>query len=55
MRGGALPGTVSSLPVVVENREEVVIPSSARVQHEYGGDFLYGLLLCSGICVVKKY
>ena len=33
MWGGALPGTVRSLLVMVENREEVVIPS-VRVQHE---------------------
>ena len=53
--GGALMGTVRSLPVVVENRKEVVIPS-VRVQHEYSHDvdFLYGRLLCSKICVVKN-
>ena len=39
--GNALPGTVRSLPVVVENRKEVVFPSH-RVQHEYDEDFLYG-------------
>ena len=37
MWGGALPGTVRSLPVVVENHKELVIPS-IRVQHEYSHD-----------------
>ena len=40
--GGALPRTVRSLPVVVENRKEVVAIPSVRVQHEYSynEDFL---------------
>ena len=37
MWGGALPGTVRSLPVVMENRKQVVIPS-VRVQHKYSHD-----------------
>ena len=41
--GGALPGTVRSLPVEVENRKELVFPS-ARLQLEYDEDFLYGRL-----------
>ena len=46
----ALPGTVRSLPVVEENRKEVVIPS-VLVQHEYSHDedFLHGRLLRSKI------
>ena len=46
---------VRSLPVVVENRKYVVIPS-VRVQRQYSydADFLYGRLLCSKNCVVKK-
>ena len=44
MWGIALAGTVRSLPVVLENRKEVVFPSP-RVQHEYDEDFLYGRLL----------
>ena len=50
MWGGALPGTVRSLPVVVENRKEVVTPS-VRVQREYShdDDSLYERLLCSKI------
>ena len=35
--GGALPGTVCSLPIVVENRKEVET-TSVRVQHEYSDD-----------------
>ena len=46
--GGVLPGTVRSLPVVVESRKEVVIPC-VRAQHAYSHDedILYGRLLCS--------
>ena len=49
---------VRSLAVEVENRKYVVIPSQyVRVQRQnsYDGDFLYGRLLCSKICVDKKY
>ena len=54
MWGGALPGTVRSLPVVAENRKYMVL-QSVRVQQEYSydADFLYGRLLCGKICVVK--
>ena len=55
MWGGALPGTVRSLPGVVENRKQVVIPS-VRVQRQYSydADFLYERLSCSEICMVKN-
>ena len=55
--GGALPGTVRPLPVVVENRKEVLIPSQyVRVQRQYSydADFLYARLLRSKICVIKN-
>ena len=50
MWGGALPGTVRSLPVVVENRKEVVI-SSVRVQDEdsHDEDFLQFFLRTSTV------
>ena len=49
----ALPGTVGSLPVVAENRKEVV-RRPTRVQHDYDENFLYERLLYAANLHNKK-